>query len=43
MTRQVNKGSVFRVDKLGLGSHVIGVFYRVGRVDHVHLQWRKSH
>lgn len=43
VTRQVHKGSMLRVDKLWLGSHVVGVFHGVGRVDHIHLQQRKSH
>lgn len=41
VTRQVNKGAMFRVDKLWLGSHVIGVFHRVSCVDHIHLQRTK--
>lgn len=43
VTRQVHKGSMFRVDKLWLGSHVVGMFHRVDCVDHIHLQQRKSH
>lgn len=43
VTRQVHKGSMFRVDKLRLSSHVAGVFHRVGCVDHIHLQKIKCH
>lgn len=42
VTRQVHEGSVFRVDKLWLGGHVISVFHGVGCVDHIHLRKRES-
>lgn len=43
VTRQVHKGSMFRVDELWLGSHVVGMFHGVGCVDHIHLQQRECH
>lgn len=30
------------MNKLWLGSHVVGVFHGVGRVDHIHLQQRQK-
>jgi hypothetical protein len=33
---------MFRVNKLWLGSHVVGVFHGVGCVDHIYLQRERS-
>lgn len=42
VTRQIDRGMMDRIDEVGLHHGVVGVLYRIGRVDHINLKRREA-